>query len=193
MESDEKIVEFFKIISKNIERLEHLTNDLLDIQRIENNRMTINIQEANIKQLINDVQREMIPLITAKNQEIKVNYQPKAKTLPFDKLRIHQVLINLLQNASKYSPNETTITLTITENPTEILFNVTDQGHGISPEDLPKLFAAFPDIVYSDIQRGTGLGLAICKGIIDLHGGKIWAESEGLGKGMSITFTLPKA
>jgi signal transduction histidine kinase len=193
LDSDDQIVEFFKVISRNIERLEHLTNDLLDIQRIESNRMTITIQETSIKTLINDVQREMVPLITNKNQEIKVNYKTESKTIPVDKLRIHQVLINLLQNASKYSQKETTITLTITEKPTEIEFNVTDQGHGINSEDLPKLFTAFPDIVYSDIQRGTGLGLAICKGIIDLHDGKIWAKSEGLGKGMSITFTLPKA
>jgi len=114
------------------------------------------------------------------------------KTIPLDKLRIHQVLINLLQNASRYSLKNSTITLSITEKPTEIIFNVTDHGHGIRKEDLGKLFTAFPDIVYTDMQRGTGLGLAICKGIIDLHKGKIWAESEGLGKGMSITFTLPK-
>jgi len=189
---DQEINEFFKVISRNIERLEHLTNDLLDIQRIENKRMTINIEPSNIKTLIKDVRREMAPLLTAKNQEIKVKNEVAVKTIPLDKLRIHQVLINLLQNASRYSLKNSTITLSITEKPTEIIFNVTDHGHGIRKEDLGKLFTAFPDIVYTDMQRGTGLGLAICKGIIDLHKGKIWAESEGLGKGMSITFTLPK-
>jgi signal transduction histidine kinase len=114
------------------------------------------------------------------------------RTIPLDKLRIHQVLINLVSNATTYSSPESKITLNITEKLNEIEFNVTDHGHGIDSEDLNKLFTPFPDIIYSDVLRGSGLGLAICKGIIDLHNGRIWAESEGLGKGMSVTFTIPK-
>jgi len=86
----------------------------------------------------------------------------------------------------------TPIALTIDEKPTEITFTVSDLGRGIEKENLEKLFTPFPDIIYDDIKRGTGLGLAICKGIVGLHNGTISADSKGLGKGSTFTFTLPK-
>ena len=189
---DPKVVEYFHTITRNLERLEHLTNDLLDVQRIDSDRMSIDIQPTNINELVDDVHLEVLPLINEKKQVIEIQPRLQTKQLPMDRMRIHQVLINLITNASRYSPPETKITLNITETPTHVTFKVTDRGRGIEPENLPKLFKPFPDIVYADIQRGTGLGLAICRGIIELHNGELWAESEGYGKGSVFTFTLPK-
>ncbi len=189
---DEKTLYYFSVMERNLDRLEYLTNDLLDLQRIESNKMSIEITPSNIEELITDVQQEILPLIREKKQVLDVQSHIQSKTIPLDKLRIHQVLINLISNASRYSPNNTTITLTINEKPSEIEFAVTDQGRGIEQDNMEKLFTPFPDIIYPDIQRGTGLGLAICKGIIELHNGKTWAESEGKGKGSTFTFTIPK-
>jgi PAS domain S-box-containing protein len=190
--SDEKTLYYFSVVERNLDRLEYLTNDLLDLQRIESNKMSIEITPTSIEELISNVQQEMLPLIREKEQVIEIQRHLKSKTISLDKLRIHQVLINLVSNASRYSPKKTKITLTINEKPSELEFAVTDQGRGIEPDNMEKLFTAFPDIVYPDIQRGTGLGLAICKGIVELHKGKIWADSEGKGKGSTFIFTIPK-
>ncbi len=189
---DENVLTYFGTITRNLERLELLTNDLIDVQRIDSGKMRINIKPTDINELVEDVHLEVLPLINEKHQIIEILSQLHTEQIPMDRMRIHQILINLITNASRYSPEETKITINITESPTHITFKVTDRGRGIEPENLPKLFKAFPDIIYSDIQRGTGLGLAICRGIIELHKGKIWAESEGYGKGSTFTFTLPK-
>ena len=189
---DQQVLEYFHVITRNLERLELLTNDLLDLQRIETNKMSIQIIPTSVEDLVEDVKLEMLPLISEKEQRIEINQNTQTNMIPMDKLRIHQVLINFISNASKYSPKKTTITLTIEEKPSEIEFHVKDQGRGINAEDREKLFKPFPDIIYRDMQRGTGLGLAICKGIIELHNGRIWVESDGVGEGSTFSFTLPK-
>ncbi|MFH1180324.1 MAG: HAMP domain-containing sensor histidine kinase, partial [Candidatus Bathyarchaeota archaeon] len=89
------------------------------------------------------------------------------------------------------SPTDTKIEVNVTFTGDKHQITVKDNGVGISEENMPKLFIPFPDI-QSNIQRGTGLGLSICKEIIQLHGGQIWAESEGIGKGSTFSFTIPK-
>ena len=190
--NDPKAVEYFQIIKRNLDRLELLTDDLLDLQRIESNKLKLKISDTNIEQLITDVKREMTPLLNAKQQTLIIQLNNQSATVTMDRLRIHQVLVNLISNASKFSPKKAPITLRVDETHSNIKFTIIDQGRGIEPENIEKLFKPFPDIVYADVRRGTGLGLAICKAIIDLHKGTISAESEGKGKGSTFTFTLPK-
>ncbi len=90
-------------------------------------------------------------------------------------------------------PIGTQITIECREFGDSIRVEVSDNGIGVKEEEINKLFTPFPDIQTSSMKRGTGLGLSICKGIIELHGGKIWLESEGLGKGAKVVFEIPKS
>ena len=113
-----------------------------------------------------------------------------------DRQRIVQVLSTLLANASKNSPELSPITVTASHEDFDILIAVADEGRGLLPERLPHLFKKFSrtdDDAAPIISEGTGLGLAICKGIVEAHGGRIWAESEGLGLGSRFMFTIPAA
>ena len=106
--------------------------------------------------------------------------------------RVMQVLVNLLSNASKFSPNGCEILVEVEEVEGGVLFKVVDTGIGIDAGDIDKLFTPFPSIERSYVtEQSTGLGLSICKGIVELHGGRIWAECEGHGKGSTFAFTIP--
>ncbi|MCW4011648.1 MAG: PAS domain S-box protein [Candidatus Bathyarchaeota archaeon] len=187
---DPELMKYLEAIQRNVERLEHLSNDLLDVQRIESGRMVINKTWVNIRDLMDGIQQEMTPLITDKKQTLEVNIQTTETSIICDEMRIVQVLINLVNNASHYSPKNTTITITVEKEDDMHLITIRDQGEGLTPQDISKLFKPFPDIK-ARVQRGTGLGLSICKGIVNLHGGEIWAESDGHGKGSSFSFTIP--
>lgn len=187
---DPELRKYLDAILRNVDRLEHLSNDLLDIQRIESNRMVINKTQVKINELMNSITQEMNPLLMDRRQTLEINNESDEETIMCDEMRIIQVLINLVNNASYYSPANTEIKVTIGKQGKDHIFTIKDQGEGLTEEDLPKLFKPFPDIK-ARIQRGTGLGLSICRGIIELHGGKIWAESEGIGKGSTFYFTIP--
>ena len=108
-----------------------------------------------------------------------------------DRRRIAQVLGNLLSNAARYFPEFSTIRLTAMRENVQVVFSVSDAGRGIPAERLPRLFRKFSRLQSEEQGGDTGLGLAICKGIVEAHGGRIWAESEGPGLGARFTFTLP--
>jgi signal transduction histidine kinase len=117
----------------------------------------------------------------------------EAESLPMiraDVTRIVQVLTNLVQNAAKFSPPQTKITITAVQSGSFVVIRVADQGSGISPENRPGIFQAFRQEKESASSEGVGLGLAICKGIVDAHGGQIWLE-EHEGPGTVFAFTLP--
>jgi signal transduction histidine kinase len=109
-----------------------------------------------------------------------------------DRRRIGQVISNLLSNAAKASPPATPIVISAERGHEEITVRVRDQGRGIAAARIPLLFKKFAQVQESG-GRGTGLGLAICKGIVESHGGHIWAESPAEGEGTTVSFTLPVA
>jgi signal transduction histidine kinase len=179
------------------QRLINLVNDMLNVSRIESGRFTLTIQPIDLAQLIATVHTEMLP----KAQEQKINLQfarplqplPKAQA---DPERVEQVLINLIGNSLKFTPENGTIRIEINYNPgnrTETVC-VIDNGKGINKEDMTKLFQKFAMVgtnyLVKQNAQGTGLGLYLSKSIIELMGGKIWVESEGEGKGSRFSFTL---
>ena len=181
--------QYFKVILRNVHRLSVLTDDLLDLQKLEEGKMAVNFEPVNVKELLLDVLNEFKPILEEKKQTVHCNCLDY--TLRMDRLRLMQVIVNLLSNASKFSPEGTRILLNAEKIGDWGHFSITDFGVGISEDDMSKLFIPFPGITVDGNVRGTGLGLSISKGIVELHGGEIWAESDGLGKGTTISFSLP--
>ena len=185
-------VESLDIIVRNATRLQRLTEDILDVQRIESQTLRLNKERFDLYELISNVIADYTKQLV-KEKEITINLLRKSNVMStivnVDKNRLLQVIYNLLDNAIKFIKEEGTISIGLSSanNSDAITVSVEDTGSGIDVDLLPRLFSKF---VTKSFQ-GTGLGLFICKGIIETHGGKIWAENNKDGKGATFTFTLP--
>jgi len=181
---------YFEVVKRNAERLTRLTYDLLDTQRLEEGQMSLSRVSTRSRDLLAEVVKEVTPILVARGQVVEVD-DGFDGLIEVDPDRMHQVLSNLIGNASKFSPADATIWLSVEERDGELLVVVRDGGVGLSEEDIPKLFKPFPGIRVDGNREGTGLGLSICGGIVELHGGRIWAKSPGMGKGSVFSFTIP--
>ncbi len=177
------------------DRLINLVNDMLNVSRIESGRLIINKNPFGMVQLIAEVINEITP--TAKEQNKDVIFTQPDTELPLvsaDPDKIKQVVLNLLGNAVKFSPDGTKIHITASLKDGMVVTSVKDNGKGISKDDMPRLFKKFGIISTTMLAHGaqsTGLGLYISKSIVELHGGKMWVLSEGEGKGAEFSFSLP--
>ena len=188
----EKIHSYLEVAARNTDRLEKLTSDLLDQQRIEEGRINIDLEQLDLGLLATYVLEEVSELIKKKNQNVLVQVPEFPVLVLVDELRLGQVLVNLVNNASKYSEAGTEIIVRVEKTHESVKVSVIDQGIGIRPEDIELLFTPFPNIETPVVSEpSVGLGLSICKGFIELHGGEIWAESEGPSRGSTFSFTLP--
>lgn len=193
---NEKQKTYMTRIASTTDRLINLVNDMLNVSRIESGRLTIELSKVDIGKLVSDVVAEM----QTRAQEFGVSlvFQP-AVSLPqvkADLERIKQVVINLIGNSFKFTPKTGTIAVSITVvDGGFVRVSVADNGRGISTSDLQKLFQKFNMVGKANLTKqagqGTGLGLYISKSLIELQGGRIWAASEGEGKGSVFSFTLP--
>jgi signal transduction histidine kinase len=183
-----------KAVIRNAKRLEQLSQLILDVTKIENKSLNLRKELLNLNDVILTAIDDLI-IYTVKDPYKKVNYT-KLKYEPIendifldaDKSRLLQVIFNLLRNAIKFT-NEGTITIKAEKKEDHVLVSIKDTGSGIHPEIIPRLFTKFA----TKSDEGTGLGLFISKGIIEAHGGRIWAESnkEGEKRGSIFTFSLP--
>lgn len=180
---------YFDAILRNTERLEALSSELLDIQRIESGQLVLNKTPTHISDILKNLKLDMKPILDSRNQKLRITGGDYLVNV--DKIRLMQVFVNLVMNASKFSPSESEIKVSLDAEDEKLIVNVTDEGAGISEDDIPKLFKPFPGVKVKGVQDSTGLGLSICKGLVELHGGEIWVESDGLGKGSTFTFTIP--
>jgi signal transduction histidine kinase len=200
----EKREEILQAISRNAERLQRLTNDILDVARIESKALNLNKEQFKINELISNVVKDYKSQIEKQVEKIKLVYNNEEDriekndlVLKADRGRIAQVISNLISNAIKFTKErgdeESTGTITITtiekKETKEVVINVKDTGTGIDPEILSRLFTKFATKSQSG---GTGLGLFISKSIIESHGGRIWAENNKDGNiGSTFSFSLP--
>lgn len=177
-----------------VDRLMRLVNDMLNVSRIDSGRVTVDLHVVDLGKLVQEVFDEVMP--RAQELGLNLTMQP-VSNLPqvvADSDKVKEVIINLIGNALKFTPKGGRITVSFVQKDNLIETVVTDSGTGIDPANIGKLFQKFSMIsdsyqANSQIQ-GTGLGLYICKSIIELHGGKIWATSEGRGKGTQFIFSL---
>ncbi len=193
-EVDDMQREFLGIVKENTDRLVQLINDMLDISRIESGRIHLHIQPLDIAESIRGATDTFRAVLPQKNHKFVLDVPEDVPLVAGDRDRVGQVLINMLSNAIKYSPQGGTVTVSARGEDHEVLVRISDQGIGIGEENLPKMFQQFyrVDSALTREIGGTGLGLSICKSIIELLGGRIWVEST-LGEGSSFCFTLPLA
>ncbi len=188
--------EFIELINRGGKRLKLLVDNLLDASRIDSNKLRLNLQSENLAQVIRDSASE-IRYLTNKRNIIIEQHLPETVNIVIDKIRIEQVITNLISNAIKNTPRKGIISLELEDRPDSVLFKVTDSGIGLTEKEMDKLFKKFGKIervgpkMDIDIE-GSGLGLYISKEIIDLHEGNIWVESEGRNKGSIFYFKLFK-
>ena len=180
-----------EVIRRNADRLVSLADDLLDIRRIESGKLELKISSVSLKEIIDHCVAEVKPFLKEK-QEFDVQVPDVLPTIQGDRVRLSQVLMNLLSNAAKFTPEGGTIKLSVKDEEGVVKVQVCDTGIGIRREDLERVFEPFAAIQKPTYIKGTGLGLSVTKGLVEAHGGRIWAESEGEGKGARFTFTLPK-
>ena len=183
-------------VLSNVGRLESYINRLLDVMKIDSGKIEIIKKVENIYDIIADCISELEYQISQKKIAINLNI-PEDLELEVDRFRITQVFSNILSNAVKFSPNDGIININVLEENQNFLFKIKDNGKGLTLNEIEKLFGKFVTIgqateSYYTFEKGSGLGLYICKGMIEVHGGKIWVESEGRDKGAEISFTLPK-
>ncbi|MXX52854.1 MAG: response regulator [Dehalococcoidia bacterium] len=181
--------QFFRIIREQADHMRELIGDLLDITRIETGTLSVNPEPVEPVRVIDDARTRF--LSSGGRDRLRIDIPPDLPMVMADRRRIVQVLANLLVNAARHSDESSTIRVTAVQEDFHVAISVADEGRGISAERLPLLFRKFSRIESEEQGGDTGLGLAICKGIVEAHGGRIWAESDGPGLGARFTFTIP--
>jgi two-component system sensor histidine kinase VicK len=211
----EQYNELIDAIIRNAKRLQRLTEDILDVTKIESNSLILNKQQFNLNEMITSAINDIIVKKDFNSENVKILYEPNNNKqdnnnnnnifVQADRSRLTQVISNLLSNAVKFTKKGTIrVTTQIKEEEEEqqddqnddrsgggsdkvVVISIKDTGSGISPEMFPRLFSKFA----SNSFEGTGLGLFIAKSIVEAHGGKIWAENNADGKGATFVLSLP--
>lgn len=187
-----------KDIHQSGKHLLQLINDILDLSKIEAGKMELHPENFLFPDLMFSVQRTVSPLLAKKNQELKIDLPEDLPPLFADPNKMKQIMLNLISNAIKFSHDHTVIRITAScqqeENGNTVDISVVDQGKGIREEDQRIIFDEFRQIDGSTTRedQGTGLGLALCRRLVEMHGGRIWVESQ-YGRGSNFTFRIPQS
>ncbi len=193
---NEKEMSYLTRAYSSTERLINLVNDMLNVSRIESGRLSLELRPIQIKDVLEKQVEELVP--RAQQLGLKLTFEKPSYPVPLvnaDHERIEQVIINLVGNSLKFTPSGGTINVSIKPEEKDLLVTVVDTGRGMNKEDQEKLFRKFGTMGESYLHKqeaqGTGLGLYLSKLLVEMHGGKMWAESKGEGKGATFNFTLP--
>ena len=184
--------QFHQIIVDQVNHMRGLIGDLLDVARIATGTLQVTPEPTEVASLVDRVRNTF--LSSGGRHDLDLDLALDLPLVMADRSRIVQVLSNLLSNAAQHSLESSVIQVTAVREDLHVAVTVADKGTGISAERLPHLFRRFPRIDDEDGAHeigDSGLGLAICKGIVEAHGGRIWAESDGPGQGARFTFTIP--
>ena len=184
---------FFRIIDEQAEQMRGLIADLLDQGRIETGTLSVAFEPAEVAGLVEQARSTF--LSGGGRHALRIDLPDDLPWVMADRARIVQVLNNLFSNASRHAPESSPIRVAAERDGVHVAISVSDEGRGVPPDRLPHLFSKHPGAAGGggSRARGYGLGLAICKGLVEAHGGRIWAESGGPGRGTRFTFTVPVA
>ena len=185
------VAQFHRIIDQQVNHMDELIGNLLDVARIESGTLSVEPVSVEVGELVDEAKNRFLGAFGG--GRLQLDLSPDLPPVMADRRRVSQVLGNLLSNALRNSPDALPVRVTTELKGVHVEFSVSDQGQGIPDDVLPNLFQRFSRI---DASSGSGaarmgLGLAICKGIVEAHGGRIWAESGGPGRGSRFKFTIP--
>jgi two-component system phosphate regulon sensor histidine kinase PhoR len=189
----EELLRILRVMERHSNRLELLVEDLLTLAQLESGNPHLQLGIIDLSEFLHEMICDWEEKLASKQLSIVVDIPPTLSPMRADRTRLQEALYNLLDNAVKYSREQSEIRLSARQSDSEIELSVSDQGVGVAREDLPRIFERFyrADKARSrDAIRGTGLGLAIVKHITQLHGGRVEAESE-VGRGTTIRVILP--
>lgn len=190
---NDKQIRYLSRIKSNADRLSRLINDLLDLSRIEAGRIDLKPARLELAALARDITETLKPMAAEKLIELEIAPVNGPITAWADRDKVTQVIMNLIGNALKFTPARGKVTVKVEKNAdSSVQVSIADTGPGISRGEAEKIFDKFYQVPTAEKQktRGTGLGLAISKSLVEMHGGKIWMDSE-LGQGSTFSFTLP--
>jgi signal transduction histidine kinase len=189
--SDEERSQFLTDVLSSGKHLLGLINEVLDLAKIEAGKMELQIEPALIQDVVEAVSNTMRSLAVKKSIDLRMESDDSLTPFPMDGARVKQVLLNLVGNAIKFTPEGGRVWVRAASENGNVRVEVGDTGPGIAPEDHERIFQEFQQAgSESGKPQGTGLGLALAKKFVEMHGGRIWLESE-VGKGSTFTFTLP--
>ncbi|GIW61087.1 MAG: hypothetical protein KatS3mg087_2153 [Patescibacteria group bacterium] len=178
------------VIHRNSRHLLQLINDVLDLSQIETGHMSLSRSMINVTEIVQEAVEAVMPLFQKKSLTLNIYINDPQLYVFCDKLRIRQILLNLLSNAGRYTETGG-VQVCVTTSPGEVIFSVQDSGPGIAPQDLAYIFEPFRRGAYlKHTNEGYGLGLSISKKLVEAHNGRMWVESV-VGQGTSFFFTLP--
>jgi signal transduction histidine kinase len=190
-ELDTKGNEYLFAARRNLNRMLALVNDLLDIEKIQSGMMTAESSNVSLEECFAAVEQTLSS--TAEQAGVKMDFQKTGAIAIADEEKLDRVLFNLISNAIKFSPRNSTVSVSATVQKSFVQVDVHDQGEGISADQLELIFDRFQQGDSSAADKtGSGLGLAICRALVQLQGGRIWAESK-IASGSTFSFTLPIA
>ena len=190
---NEKQREYISNVLISGQHLLLLINQILDMAKIEAGKMTLSFSSLPMKTLLNEMSQLVADMASKKKLQMMIEIAENLPNIEADELKVKEIIYNLLSNAVKFTPDGGTIGMRAKKVDSEIEIVVWDTGEGIAAENMEKIFEGFfrVDTPYSRVTEGTGLGLPLSKKMVELHGGKLSVESEGLNKGTMIRFTLP--
>ena len=187
-----EMLQFFRIIDEQTDHMRGLISDLLDAGRIEAGTLSVSPDPTEVAGLVDQARNTF--LSSGGRHALRIDLPPDLPRVLADSRRIVQVLNNLFSNAARHSPESSPIRVAAARDGVYVALSVADDGQGVPADQLPHLFRKHAGVAGGDRERsggGFGLGLAICKGLVEAHGGRIWAESGGAGEGTRFTFTIP--
>ncbi|MCY3555917.1 MAG: response regulator [Gemmatimonadetes bacterium] len=180
---------FFRIIDIQADHMRKLIRDLMDSTKIETGSLTLSTEPEELVAMVEKARNKFIE--GGRRNPVQIDLSPDLPRVRADQHRIVQVLVNLLTNAARHSPDSATIEVAARLKSVYVEVSVVDEGPGIPTERMPHLFRKYARSGGEDRGVGVDLGLAICKGLVEAHGGRIWADSEGTGMGTRFTFSIP--
>jgi signal transduction histidine kinase len=190
-ELNEKQAEYVADIHGSGRHLLALINDILDLSKIEAGRMELQVSSFALSDVLENAVALARERATRQGISLGLEVDPSAGVIEADDRKLKQVLFNLLTNALKFTARGGQIDVSARGDGDEVLVSVRDDGIGIAAADQARIFEEFQQVGQSQLQEGTGLGLALSRRFVELHGGRLWVESEP-GQGSTFTFTLPR-
>ena len=194
MKTNDPIIEQAgNIIDRQVGQMVRLVDDLLDISRITKGKLRLTKEQVELRVVVNHAAETARPFMDARKHDFSVSLPTEPIWVEADPARMEQVVVNLLNNAAKYTDTGGLIRMTVSQEGAEAVIRVRDNGVGIAPELLPHIFELFTQVDGSlgRSYGGLGIGLALARNLVEMHEGRLQASSAGLGKGCEFTIKLP--